>query len=85
MQSTTVCNAATLLFIKRKGKVGQYLKDTGHWECSQMQLPLSPNDTTLSTPTEGVLLAFTDRRQHQLGGAEHQNFDFDSCTEWKWK
>lgn len=50
-----------------------------------MQLPLSPNDTTLSTPTEGVLLAFTDRRQHQLGGAEHQNFDFDSCTEWKWK
>lgn len=67
MQSITVCNAATLLLIKRKGKVGQYVKDTGLWECSQMQLSLNPNEATLSIPAEVVLLAFKDGRQHQLG------------------
>lgn len=85
MQSKIACNAVTLLFIKRKGKVGRYVKDTGHWEHSQMQLLLNSNEATLSNPSEVLLLAFKDDRQRQLGGAVHQMFDFDSCTEWKWK
>lgn len=85
MQSIIVCNASTLLFIQRKQKVGQYVKDTGHWEHSQMQLLLNPNEATLSNPSEVLRLAFKDGRQCQLGGAMHQIFDFDSCMEWKLK
>lgn len=59
------------------------MKDTGCCECSQIQLPLNPNEATLSIPTEVLLLAFKDGRQHQLGGAEHQNFYFGSRTKWK--
>ena len=43
------------------------MKDTGFWECSQVHLPLNPNDATPSIPTEVVLLAFKDGRHHQLG------------------
>lgn len=57
MRSITVSNATTLLFIKRKKKAGQYVKNTGHWECSQMQLLLNPTETTQCVPTE-VLLFF---------------------------
>lgn len=78
MQSITACNAITLVFIERKKKVGQYVKNTGRWECYQMKLVLNANEATLSIPTE--VLLFKDVKQHQLRGSGHQNFDFDLCT-----
>lgn len=78
MQSITVCNAITLVFIERKKKVGQYVKNTGRWECYQMKLLLNANEATLSISTE--VLLFKEVRQHQLRDAGHQNFDFDLCT-----
>lgn len=74
MQSIAVCSATTLLLTKRKGKVGHYVKDIGHWDCSQTWLPLNQNETPLSIPAEVLLLSFKDGIQDQLGGAEHQNF-----------
>lgn len=59
------------------------MKDAGHWECSQIQLPLDPNEVTLSILSEVLLFAFKDGKQDHLEDAEHQNFD--SCTKWKWK
>lgn len=61
------------------------MKNTGRWKCSQIQLLLNANETIQSIPKEVLIFVFKDARQHQLRGAGHQNFDFNSCTKWKCK